>query len=80
MCFCFMAGWFLCKLVKGYSLLDQMACRNLSTSFVECECHVNFMAGPVIRTPLLDRMSIQLQFTLGNTGLNVLQISPHVYF
>ena len=26
------------------------------------------MLGPVIRTPLLDRMSIQLQFTLGNTG------------
>jgi hypothetical protein len=26
------------------------------------------MLGPVIRTPLLDQMSIQLQFTLGNTG------------
>jgi hypothetical protein len=25
------------------------------------------MLGPVIHTPLLDRMSIQLQFTLGNT-------------
>jgi len=80
LCFCFMEGWFLCKPVKGYSLLDQMACRNLSTSSVECECHVNFMVVPVIRTPLLDRMSIQLQFTLGNTGPNVLQISPHFYF
>jgi hypothetical protein len=27
------------------------------------------MLGPVIRTPLLDRMSIQLQFTVGNTAL-----------
>ena len=27
------------------------------------------MLGPVIRTPLLDRMSIQLQFTFGNTGM-----------
>jgi len=26
-------------------------------------------AGPVIRTPLLDQMSIQFQFTLGNTKL-----------
>jgi hypothetical protein len=26
------------------------------------------MLGPVIRTPLLDRMSIQLQFILGNTA------------
>ena len=26
------------------------------------------MVGPVIRTLLLDRMSLQLQFTLGNTG------------
>jgi hypothetical protein len=32
-----------------------------------CECPVNLMLGPVIRTPLLDRMSIQLQFTLRNT-------------
>jgi hypothetical protein len=32
-----------------------------------CECPVNLMLGPVIRTPLLDRMSNQLQFTLGNT-------------
>jgi hypothetical protein len=32
-----------------------------------CDDPVNFMLGPVIRTPLLDRMSIQLQFTLGNT-------------
>jgi hypothetical protein len=36
--------------------------------------------GPVIRTPLLDGMSIQLQFTFGNTGPNVLQISPQFYF
>jgi hypothetical protein len=57
-----------------------MTSRNLSTSSVESECHVNFMVGPVIRTPLLDRMSIQLQFTLGNTGPNVLQISPQFYF
>jgi hypothetical protein len=28
------------------------------------ECPVNLMLGPVIHTPLLDRMSIQLQFTL----------------
>jgi hypothetical protein len=32
-----------------------------------CDDPVNLMLGPVIRTPLLDRMSIQLQFTLGNT-------------
>jgi hypothetical protein len=54
-------------LVKGYLLLDQMTSRNLITSSVECECHVNLMVGPVIRTPLLDRMSIQLQFILGST-------------
>jgi hypothetical protein len=29
------------------------------------------MLGPVIPTPLLDRMSIQLQFTLGNTANNL---------
>ena len=29
---------------------------------------VNLMLGPVIRTPLLDRMSIQLQFIFGNTA------------
>jgi hypothetical protein len=77
-------GNFFCKPVKCYSLLDQVTSRNLSTSSVECECHVNFMVGPVIRTPLLDRMSIQLQFTFGNTGLNVLQISidlfPFLFF
>ena len=27
------------------------------------------MLGPGIRTPLLDRMSVQLQFTLGNAGV-----------
>ena len=43
--------------VKGYLLLDQMTSRNLITSSVECECHVNLMVGPVIRTPLLNRMS-----------------------
>jgi len=32
-----------------------------------CEFPVNLMLGPVICTPLLERMSIQLQFTLGNT-------------
>jgi hypothetical protein len=55
--------------VKGYLLLDQMTSRNLITSSVECECHVNLMVGPVIRTPLLDRMSIQLQFILGSTSV-----------
>jgi len=29
------------------------------------------MLGPVICTPLLDRMSIQLQFTLGNAGVTL---------
>jgi len=28
------------------------------------------MLGPVIHTPLLDRISIQLQFTLGNTEIS----------
>ena len=32
-----------------------------------CECPVNFILGSVIRTPLLDRMVIQLQFTFQNT-------------
>ena len=77
---CFLLhGGFFCKPVKGYSLLDQMTCMNLSTSSVEYEFHVNFMVGPVIRTPLLDGMSIQLQFTFGNTGPNVFQISPQFY-
>jgi hypothetical protein len=55
--------------VKGYSLLDQMTSRNLSISSVKYvnQCSVNLMLGPVIRTPLLDRMFIQLQFTLGYT-------------
>jgi hypothetical protein len=47
--------------VKGYSLLDQMTCRNLNTS------SVNLMLGPVNHTPLLDQMSIQFQFMLRNT-------------
>ena len=51
--------------VKGYSLLDQ---RPVGICGI-CECPVNLMLGPVIRTPLLDRMSIQFQFTLGNTVL-----------
>ena len=38
-----------------------MTSRNLSTLLCGvCECHVNLMASPVIHTPLLDRMSIQL--------------------
>jgi hypothetical protein len=37
-----------------------------------CECPLNLMLGPVIRTPLVDRMSIQLQFTLGNTVAEIL--------
>ena len=57
------ANWF--GLVKGYSLLDQRTSRNLSISGV-CECPVNLMLGPVFLTPVLDRMSILLQFTLGN--------------
>ena len=48
--------------VKGYSLLDKMTSRNLSTCG-GCECPVNLILGPVIRTPLLDQISIQLQFT-----------------
>jgi hypothetical protein len=52
--------------VKGYSLLDQMT--GGESEHIHCgvcECPVNLMLGPVIRTLLLDRMSIQLQFTLG---------------
>ena len=48
----------------------KMTSRNLSTSSKVCECPVNLMLGPVIRTPLLDWMSIQLQFTLGNTEIH----------
>ena len=51
--------------VKGYSLLDQM------TQCGVCECPVNLMLGPVICIPLLDRMSIQHQFTLANTDIPV---------
>ena len=61
--------------VEGYSLLDQMTRMNLSTPFGlcgVCECPLNLMLGPVIRTPLLDRISIQLQFTLGNTLTEIL--------
>ena len=32
-----------------------------------CECPVNLMLYPVIRTPLLDRMAVQFQFTFQNT-------------
>jgi hypothetical protein len=34
------------------------------SDLITSECPVNLMLGPVIRTPLLDQMSIQLQFTL----------------
>jgi hypothetical protein len=37
-----------------------------------CECPLNLMLGPVIRTPLLDRISIQFQFTVGNTVTEIL--------
>ena len=50
--------------VKGYSLLDQMTSRNLSASRSSVE-YVNVMLCPIIGIPLLDRMSIQLQFILG---------------
>ena len=53
--------------VKGYSLLDEMTSRNLSTTSGVCDSPVNLMLGPDIHTPLLDQMSIQLQFTFGNT-------------
>ena len=51
-----------------------MTSRNLSTCG-GCECPVNLILGPVIRTPLLDQMSIQLQFTLWNTDDNIVTIS-----
>ena len=35
------------------------------------------MLGPVICTPLMDQMSIQLQFTLGNTvNVKIVEFSP----
>jgi hypothetical protein len=37
------------------------------------------MMGPVIHTPLLDRMSTQLQFTLGNTKTTKLLIYGFIY-
>ena len=64
--------------VKGYSLLDQMTSRNLSTSSGVCECPVNLMLGPVIHTPLLNQMSIQLQYTLGTTGIMSIDIAKYL--
>jgi hypothetical protein len=49
-------NWF--GLIKGYSLLDQMTSKNLSTIFGGvCECPVNLMLGPVIHTSLPDQMT-----------------------
>jgi len=56
--------WF--STVKDYSILDHQESEHLLCG--GCECPVNLMLGPVICIPLLDRMSIQVQFTLGNTG------------
>jgi hypothetical protein len=38
------------------------------------------MVGPVIRTPLLDRMSIQHQFTLGNTDRVKFNLTFVIFF
>jgi hypothetical protein len=65
---------------KSCSLLDQMTSRNLEHLLCGvCECPINLMLGPVIHTLLLDRMSIQLQFTLGNTGMR-LGVRYHCYY
>ena len=54
--------------VKGYSLLDQMGSRNLSTSSVEYVNACKLDAGSSNLYSLLDRVSIQLQLTLRNTA------------
>ena len=43
-----------------------------------CECSVNLMLGPVIHTPLLDRMSIQLQLTLRNVNTVSTQLTVYL--
>jgi hypothetical protein len=43
-----------------------------------CKCPVNLMLSPVICILLLYLMSIQLQFALGNTGLDMLASVMHI--
>jgi ABC-type sulfate transport system permease subunit len=65
------SNWSFC-LVMNNLLLDQ-------TNFCWTLPHVRWTLemGPVICTPLMDQMSIQLQFTLGNTvNVKIVEFSP----
>ena len=66
--------------VKGYSLLNQMTSRNLSTSSgIYASCKLDTGSSNVYFFSLLDRMSIQL-LSLGNTVIYSIHKKGRWYF